>query len=108
MKPSRYWLSFDLGVRGDYEALYEWLDALDAKECGDSVATFLSPNTHEEIAEELSQVSRPVQHYRALSLTDRVLRRVLASADTRLDLFITFNPRDFVDVCRRVVLRMVS
>jgi hypothetical protein len=24
MKPSRYWLSLDLGVRGDYEALYEW------------------------------------------------------------------------------------
>ncbi len=56
MKPSRYWLSFDLGVRGDYEALYEWLDALDAKECGDSVATFLSEKTREEIAEEISQL----------------------------------------------------
>ncbi|PYV21505.1 MAG: hypothetical protein DMG27_20610 [Acidobacteria bacterium] len=56
----------------------------------------------------LAEVSRPPRHYRALSLTDRVLRGVLASADTRVDLFITFNPQDFVDVCRQVGRRMVS
>src|SRR5205823_7939100 len=32
------WISFDLGVRGDYEGMYEFLDAHHAKECGDSVA----------------------------------------------------------------------
>src|SRR5205823_3138363 len=32
------WLSFDLGVKGDYESLYKWLDARNASECGDSVA----------------------------------------------------------------------
>jgi len=32
------WLSFDLGVRGDYEGIYEFLDAHQAKECGDNVA----------------------------------------------------------------------
>ena len=32
------WLSYDLGVRGDYEGLYAWLDDRKAKECGDSVA----------------------------------------------------------------------
>jgi hypothetical protein len=32
------WISFDLGVQGDYEGLYSWLDAHDAKECGDNVA----------------------------------------------------------------------
>ena len=32
------WLSYDLGVRGDYEGLYSWLDDHGAKECGDSVA----------------------------------------------------------------------
>lgn len=32
------WLSFDLGVQGDYEGLYQWLDAREAIECGDSVA----------------------------------------------------------------------
>ena len=35
---TRIWLSFDLGVRGDYESLYAWLDDHDAKECGAGVA----------------------------------------------------------------------
>ena len=35
---STIWLSYDLGVRGDYEALYTWLDSHAAKECGDSLA----------------------------------------------------------------------
>ncbi len=34
------WLSFDLGVKGDYENLYVWLDRHEARECGDSVAVF--------------------------------------------------------------------
>jgi hypothetical protein len=32
------WLSYDLGVRGDYQSLYQWLDQQEALECGDSVA----------------------------------------------------------------------
>jgi hypothetical protein len=32
------WLSFDLGIRGDYEGLYAWLDEHGAKECGDNLA----------------------------------------------------------------------
>jgi hypothetical protein len=32
------WLSFDLGLKGDYEGMYAWLDAHHAEECGDSVA----------------------------------------------------------------------
>ncbi len=34
------WISYDLGVTGDYEGLYTWLDDHDAKECGNSVACF--------------------------------------------------------------------
>jgi len=34
------WLVFDLGVKGDYEGLYAWLDAQGARECGDSAACF--------------------------------------------------------------------
>ena len=37
---SLIWLSFDLGVSGDYEGMYAWLDDHQAKECGDSVASF--------------------------------------------------------------------
>jgi len=34
------WMSFDLGVRGDFEGMYGFLDAHNAKECGDSVGVF--------------------------------------------------------------------
>ncbi len=35
---STVWISYDLGVRGDYEGLYAWLDNNEAKECGSSIA----------------------------------------------------------------------
>ena len=35
---AKIWLSFDLGIRGDYESLYAWLDDHGAKECGAGVA----------------------------------------------------------------------
>lgn len=38
MKKSTIWMSYDLGVQGDYQSLYTWLDDHDAKECGDSLA----------------------------------------------------------------------
>ena len=38
MKKNFIWMSFDLGVQGDYEGMYSWLDTHDARECGDSVA----------------------------------------------------------------------
>ncbi|CAG0995272.1 hypothetical protein METP2_02874 [Methanosarcinales archaeon] len=52
----RYWLSFDLGLRGNYESLYEWLDAIEAKECGDNIATFITTKTRDQIKEELSKI----------------------------------------------------
>ena len=32
------WISYDLGLTGDYNGLYKWLDSLDAKECGTHTA----------------------------------------------------------------------
>ncbi len=49
----RVWLSYDLGLRGNYDALYEWLDAKDAQECGDSIATFQTDRSREELKSEL-------------------------------------------------------
>ncbi len=37
----RVWISFDLGVRGDFTGMYEFLDSHGAKECGDSMGTFV-------------------------------------------------------------------
>lgn len=50
----RYWLSFDLGLRGKYEQLYTWLDTIGANECGDNVATFTTKKNIEQITKELS------------------------------------------------------
>jgi hypothetical protein len=34
------WMSFDLGLQGDYESLFQWLDSQGAIECGENVAFF--------------------------------------------------------------------
>jgi hypothetical protein len=38
MPTTKIWISYDLGLNGDYQSLYTWLDNYKAKECGDSVA----------------------------------------------------------------------
>lgn len=38
MKKQFVVLTFDLGIDGDYENLYAWLDDREAKECGEGVA----------------------------------------------------------------------
>ncbi|MGH7934548.1 MAG: hypothetical protein ACREQN_15490, partial [Candidatus Binataceae bacterium] len=55
----RYWLSFDLGLRGNYEGLYQWLDNLKARECGDSAATFVSDISPDEMKKQLSKIAGP-------------------------------------------------
>jgi hypothetical protein len=37
---SAVWLSYDLGIQGDYPGIYEWLDERQANECGDNLAFF--------------------------------------------------------------------
>lgn len=47
IKQKTFWISYDLGIKGDYPGLYTWLDNQHAKECGDSLAVFhrkLTPN----------------------------------------------------------------
>jgi len=48
------WINFDLGVRGDYEGLYTWLDAKGAIECGDNFA-FFKHDVSEDIAENIKK-----------------------------------------------------
>ena len=45
------WISFDLGVDGDYEGMYAWLDNHAAKECGDSIALVLFESRGDLITE---------------------------------------------------------
>ena len=45
------WLSFDLGIQGDYEGMYAWLAGKQAKECGDSLACFWYEHPGELLAD---------------------------------------------------------
>lgn len=40
MEERGFWLSYDLGIAGDYPDLYQWLDDHEAKSCGNSIAFF--------------------------------------------------------------------
>lgn len=40
------WISYDLGIQGDYSHMYAWLDNHEAKECGDSFAYIKYPIPH--------------------------------------------------------------
>lgn len=52
----RYWLSYDTKMsRGDDE-LFQWLDRMGAKECGEASATFTSDKTVEQIKQELAGI----------------------------------------------------
>ncbi|MGZ8216326.1 hypothetical protein [Methylomagnum sp.] len=70
---SAIWIIFDLGVRGDYEGIYTWLDQHGAKECGNSAA-FLNYEYSGELLsalkadlEESIQVSKKTRIYVAYS-----------------------------------------
>lgn len=47
------WVSFDLGVSGDYQGMYAWLDGHGAKECGDSVACFLYEHPTSDLLQDM-------------------------------------------------------
>lgn len=53
---ARYWLSYDLGFQGNYDGFWTWLAKLDARECGDGVATFTADLTPAQIKRALKSI----------------------------------------------------
>lgn len=52
----RIWLSYDLGLKGDYPGMYAWLDNHNAVECGDGMASLLFEcSSRKNVAEELKK-----------------------------------------------------
>jgi hypothetical protein len=47
------WISFDLGIKGDYEGMYVWLDKQGAKECGDNLACFSYSHPTSDILKDI-------------------------------------------------------
>jgi len=61
----RYWISFDLGLMGNYSRVYEWLDSLDAQECGPGLATITSSKTRDQLAAEIQRLLKGASRARA-------------------------------------------
>ena len=55
------WIAFDLGIRGDYEGMYEFLDVHEAKECGDSLAVLQFDFKRDLLTELEKDLSRLVE-----------------------------------------------
>ncbi len=52
---SAVWISFDLGIKGDYEGLYRWLDEHLAVECGDNLGFVRIDHPKEDIVRFFTQ-----------------------------------------------------
>lgn len=48
------WISYDLGIKGDYQGLYSWLDDHNAIECGNSIA-FIQYDVKKDLIKELTK-----------------------------------------------------
>ncbi len=72
------WLSFDLGVKGDYESMYAWLDNHQATACGDNMA-FMKYEVPERSADEmLRQVTKDLRASIDFKNSDRIYIAYLA------------------------------
>ncbi|MCR5152561.1 MAG: hypothetical protein K6A98_05345 [Prevotella sp.] len=86
------WLSFDLGIGGDYPGLYKWLDNHDAIECGDSVAFFKYILDVALEADLVSIVKKDIEAHVKLRAGDRlyiIRREVTANSCSVKGDFIT-------------------
>jgi hypothetical protein len=68
MQKQMIWLSYDLGVDGDYENLYAWLDHKEAKECGDNVAAF----KYDYLNDFEEKIKSDIEQHISLRKNDRI------------------------------------
>ena len=59
------------------------------------------PFREKAITECFEETRKPFIQYRALSLVDRVIRNILSETSFKIDLFVTFDVKDFIDICAR-------
>lgn len=68
MTNKTFWLSYDLGLKGDYNGLYTWLDNMSARECGANLAIFKK----ETEGNPIKAIQQDLQRYVKLQETDRI------------------------------------
>ena len=60
------------------------------------------------VDECFDELKKPPVQYRKLSAVDRVIRRILSDPNIQITAFLTFNPKDFVDVCKAFRRELLS
>lgn len=89
------WISYDLGIGGDYQGLYTWLDNMDATECGDSMACliFKIPQDNDEIL--MAEVKNAISENVNIDSKSRIyiVRRVVADGKTKVSGKFIFGKR---------------
>lgn len=62
------WISYDLGVRGDYEGLFQFLGEANAKECGSNLGVF----TFEVKNDLLTELKEAIRQHMNLDKRSRI------------------------------------
>lgn len=62
------WFSYDLGIDGDYESLYYWLDLHKAKECGDNTSVII----YEDNGDIADKIRQDIENSMNLRRKDRI------------------------------------
>lgn len=89
MTKNAFWISYDLGLKGDYSGIYAWLDSVGAKECGDSMAFFSLDNFNGKLDSIKNEISKSV----ALNKTDRIYLKYLDSKSKKMKGVFLFGGR---------------
>jgi predicted nucleic acid-binding protein len=79
----------------------------DLRQSGQLIQVDDSPYREKALEECFAETAR-TNGYRGISLVDRVLRMMLNDKKYRFSGLITFNERDFVDVCRLRSIRLLG
>ena len=72
MTKKAVWISFDMGLKGDYKGLYTFLDNHKAVECGQGLA-FINYNLANSTTDNiLEAVKNDIKNYVTLAKSDRI------------------------------------
>lgn len=66
------WISYDLGLKGDYQGLYSWFDNHEAVECGNGLAFFPYTTSELDLQKFLRIIHDDIKSSVKLSPTDRL------------------------------------
>ncbi len=73
IKNKSIWLSYDFGLKGNYSALFAFLDNHKAIDCGNGLAYFIYENKNDLKSEELiDQLKKELEELVAPSSSDRI------------------------------------